>query len=198
MIGPGWMPSRPRPIGRMRRGLFSYTSGCRRSRRVRSNRLRSAAQQGSRSPCGEGLLCGGLRITRDLATLNCNTDVMLFDGAHAELPTAMLLTSASQPRHRVLAGHLHHWLADRWTWLRPRTVPMIVAFAGMLAVLGTVKYLAVYSRGDVTPSQVGRIATPNAPSYEVWNPDRAPRAQGLANLEPPELIELTIKQPARQ
>lgn len=57
----------------------------------------------------------------------------------------MLLSGASHARHRVLGGHLRHWLHDRWTWLRPRTVPMIVAFFGMLAVLGSTKYLSTFA-----------------------------------------------------
>ena len=70
---------------------------------------------------------------------------MLFDGLPPELPTATLLSSARHGRHRVIGGHLRHWLSDRWAWLRPRTVPMIVAFVGMLAVLGSTKYLSTYA-----------------------------------------------------
>jgi hypothetical protein len=70
---------------------------------------------------------------------------MLFDSLPAELPIATLLSDAHQARHRVIGGHLRHWLDERWTWLRPRTVPMIVAFVGMLAVLGSTKYLSTYA-----------------------------------------------------
>jgi hypothetical protein len=72
---------------------------------------------------------------------------MLFDGLPAELPTAMLLPGASHAPHRVIGGRLRHWLDDRWAWLRPRTVPMIVALAGMIAVLGSTKYLSIYACG---------------------------------------------------
>jgi len=73
---------------------------------------------------------------------------MLFDGAQAELPTATLRSSASQARHRVVVGDLHRWLADRWRWLRPRTVPLLVAFAGMFAILGATKYLSTFAAHD--------------------------------------------------
>jgi hypothetical protein len=60
----------------------------------------------------------------------------------------MLLPSASEARHRVLAGKLHRGFARGWVWLRPRSVPVIVAFAGFLAVLGATKYLSVYACGN--------------------------------------------------
>lgn len=134
MIGPGWMPSRPRPLPRVRRGLISYT--CRRGRR---RSLRSPAAASS---------------VRDGAAAGCDTVGMLFDGLPAELPTATLLPSASHARHRVIGGRLRHWLDDRWAWLRPRTVPMIVAFVGMFAVLGSTKYLSTYACGTAHHSYV--------------------------------------------
>ncbi len=72
---------------------------------------------------------------------------MLFDGP-ADLPTATLRSRASEARHRVIAADLHGWLAHRWRWVRPRTVPLLVAFVGMLAVLGATKYLSVYAYND--------------------------------------------------
>ena len=65
-----------------------------------------------------------------------------------ELPVATLRPSASQGRYRVLAIELRRWLAQRWAWLAPRSVPMIVAFAGLVAVLGATKYLSVYASGS--------------------------------------------------
>jgi hypothetical protein len=70
---------------------------------------------------------------------------MLFDGIPAKLPTATLLSGGRDAKHRVIGGHLRHWLDDRWAWLRPRTVPMIVAFVGMLAVLGSTRYLSTFA-----------------------------------------------------
>jgi hypothetical protein len=45
----------------------------------------------------------------------------------------------------VIVGLLAQWLACRWAWLRPRTVPMIAALLGLLVVIGATKYLPVYS-----------------------------------------------------
>ncbi len=70
---------------------------------------------------------------------------MLFDGLPAELPTATLVPNAAHDRHRAIGGRIRQWFDDRWTWVRPRTVPLIAAFAGMIAVLGTTKYLSTYA-----------------------------------------------------
>ncbi len=95
---------------------------------------------------------------------------MLFDGLPAELPTATLLPTAAQDRHRALGGRIHQWFDDRWAWIRPRTVPLIAAFAGMIAVLGTTKYLSTYAcaprRGAVNYSVVTYDDVP-APSPRV-------------------------------
>jgi hypothetical protein len=70
---------------------------------------------------------------------------MLFDGLPAELPTATLLPTAAHDRHRAIGAHLRQWFEDRWAWIRPRTVPLIAAFAGMIGVLGTTRYLSTYA-----------------------------------------------------
>jgi hypothetical protein len=70
---------------------------------------------------------------------------MLFDGLPAELPTATLLPTAAHDRHRAIGGRIRQWFDDRWTWIRPRTVPLIAAFAGMIAVVGTTRYLSTYA-----------------------------------------------------
>lgn len=166
MIGPGWMPSLPRPLGQRRRGLFSYTS---RYRKRRPARRRSAPTP---------------RIVRDAADPGCNTEIMLFDGP-AALPTATLRSRASEARHRVIAADLHGWLANRWCWVRPRTVPLLVAFVGMIAVLGATKYLSVYAYNDDlrlrAPAGItnfgGDVAT-NSPALPSAAPQPQPRANG--------------------
>jgi len=84
---------------------------------------------------------------------------MRFDGVPAELPTAVLLPGAALARHRVLGGLLRRWLGDRWAWIRPRTVPILVAFIGMLAVLGSTTYLSSFA---LEPPRAARMA-PGAP-----------------------------------
>ena len=116
MIGPGWLPSRPRPISRARRGLLSYTF------RPRLRRRRGAPPRAV-APRRDGL-------TADGTPLCCDTVDMLFDGIPAELPTATLVPTAAHDRHRAIGGRIRQWFDDRWTWIRPRTVPLIAAFDG--------------------------------------------------------------------
>jgi hypothetical protein len=127
VIGPGWMPSRPRPLGRPRRTLLWYTV-LPRTRRRQTPRPRSAT---AAARC-------------DLFGANLE--------APAGLPTATLRRTASQARHRVLGGYLKGWIASHWAWLRPRTVPMLVAIAGMFAVLRATGYLSDLAHGDPRPT----------------------------------------------
>lgn len=114
MIGPGWMPSRPRPLARVRRGLLLYSH----ARRRRTRRMRAATHV-SYAPATD---CAVVPVALPVATLH----------------------AASQVRHRLLAGALQRWLVERWLWLRPRSVPMLVAFAAMLAMIGAMKQWAAY------------------------------------------------------
>jgi hypothetical protein len=60
----------------------------------------------------------------------------------AALPTATLVPREWRGRALASARALRNWLAARWAWLRPRTVPVLVATAGMFAVLLSADYLA--------------------------------------------------------
>lgn len=140
MIGPGWMPSRPRPLPRVRSGLWSYTPGY--VRRQRTRRRRSTGTATAREP-------------PDLPER--------FDGA-LDLPTARLLPSRAQPRYRTVSQDLRHWLEHRWAWLRPRSVPMAVALASLFAVLGAAKYLADPGGG---PHEVTRAYLLDRPLAQV-------------------------------
>lgn len=122
MSGPGWMPSRPRPLARLKRGLWmpGYVH------RRRTRRQRPAGTATPREPVEPR-----------------------FDGA-ARLPTATLLPARSEVRSRVV-GDLRRWLAPRWGWVRPRALPILAAVLGMFAVIGVEKYLSALARGDYAP-----------------------------------------------
>jgi len=74
---------------------------------------------------------------------------MIFDLPPAKLPVA---TVVPKDRGTQLAADLRVWLAARWQWFKPRTIPMIVAFVGMLAVIGAATWLRNYAR--MTPERV--------------------------------------------
>jgi hypothetical protein len=65
---------------------------------------------------------------------------MLWNQARG-LPTATVLR-APRSRWALAIGGLSRWLGEQWTWLRPRTLPVLVAVVGMFAVLNAVNYLA--------------------------------------------------------
>jgi hypothetical protein len=63
---------------------------------------------------------------------------MIFDQPPAELPVATLRPHDAGAQ---LLLDVRGWLASRWRWLKPRAIPVAVAFAGMLAVLASAHYL---------------------------------------------------------
>ncbi len=75
--------------------------------------------------------------------VSVNDEDMLFDQPPAELPVATMLP---KDRGTQLAADLRAWFAARWLWFRPRTIPLVVAFVGMLAVIGAATYLRSYAR----------------------------------------------------
>ena len=81
---------------------------------------------------------------------------MLFDRGPAELPSATVRPRDSRAYMTALAGALQRWLAARWQWLRPRTLPCAIAALGMIAVLAAADYLAHYKEdiAKQTPSAV--------------------------------------------
>jgi len=58
---------------------------------------------------------------------------MLFDGPPSELPIATLRPTVRGRRHRFLV-ELSHGRARCTAWLRPRAVPLIVAFASLFVM----------------------------------------------------------------
>ncbi len=77
-----------------------------------------------------------------VAPATVDTGDMLFDQP-AELPVATLRPKDTRTQ---LGADLRAWLAARWRWFKPRTIPMIVAFVGMLAVIGSASWLRNYAR----------------------------------------------------
>lgn len=65
---------------------------------------------------------------------------MLFDRV-GELPVATLRRT-SRSKVELVAEGLAQWFTARWKWLQPRTIPVTVAFLGMLAMIQAVSYLA--------------------------------------------------------
>jgi hypothetical protein len=63
---------------------------------------------------------------------------MIFDQPPAELPVATV--RSRDPGSRLLLD-VRRWIVSRWRWLRPRAIPVTVAFAGMLGVLAWASYL---------------------------------------------------------
>lgn len=124
MIGPGWLPGKPRAA---RRHTLAYT----RMRR----RARSRAKPPAPSP----------RVA--------NTDLVLFDHHGAEFPTATVLPREPRARAIVLLANFERWLAARWAWFRPRSIPCAVAGLGMVAVMASANYLA-HQHDDVRADRV--------------------------------------------
>jgi len=147
VIGPGWLPSRPRPL--VRRRTLPYMPW-----RIYPRRKRARS---ARSPVA------------------VNNEDMLFDLPPSELPVARVHERKKFPS---LAIALRAWLAARWTWLRPRTVPVIVAFIGMCAVMTSAHYLT-------------KLATENPPAERLQLPmvthvaDTTPAPASCPQQQPP-------------
>jgi len=64
---------------------------------------------------------------------------MLFDQG-GELPVATVRSTRSPVEG--FARELARWFTARWQWFKPRTIPVTVAFLGMVGVIQAVNYLA--------------------------------------------------------
>ena len=128
MIGPGWLPGyRPR---RALQRTLAYTRLRRRSR--------SRVMKQDTSP----------RVV--------NTEIVLFDHGPTEFPVATAVPREPRARAVAMLASLERWLAARWAWLRPRTVPCAVAGLGMMAILASADYLA-HHHGDEPSASAPRI-----------------------------------------
>ncbi|MBL0221040.1 MAG: hypothetical protein IPQ07_45135 [Myxococcales bacterium] len=86
---------------------------------------------------------------------------MLFDKGR-ELPVATLRRAPHSVFARML-GELQQWLAARWSWFLPRTLPVAVAIVGLFAVLGAVDYLRRAPAAAITMDD--GPSTEPAPTY---------------------------------
>ncbi len=112
MIGPGWLPTRPL---RMKQRVLAYT----RVRRRISNKPRTPVAQ--------------------LTSIDA-LDLLFHSGA-VEFPVATLRSRDPKIKARVFVGDLRRWLLSTLTWIRPRTVPFMVAALGLVAILASADYL---------------------------------------------------------
>ncbi len=75
------------------------------------------------------------RVSRDTG------GVLLHHHGPYELPSATL--------HRgTLGGALHRWLDVQWAWLRPRSIPVIVALIGLVGVMAATNYLTNFAHAS--------------------------------------------------
>ncbi|MBA3453892.1 MAG: hypothetical protein H0T42_12425 [Deltaproteobacteria bacterium] len=83
---------------------------------------------------------------------------MLFDHK-GELPVATV-RRAPGSQVDLVASDLRRWLAARWQWFKPRTIPVAVAFVGMLGVLQAVSYLSQPAEDTETTISVRLVHLP--------------------------------------
>lgn len=113
MIGPGSMPRFPWRAFK-RKPTLAYT------RRRRSRPLKTHAL----SPAG------------------IDTEMVSFDHGPVEFPVASVRPREVRGRAVAVLSDLQRWLAARWAWFKPRSVPCAVAGLGMIAVIASADYLA--------------------------------------------------------
>ncbi|MFT3691652.1 MAG: hypothetical protein QM831_00840 [Kofleriaceae bacterium] len=66
---------------------------------------------------------------------------MIFHYGPAEFPTATLVPNDARSKASAGMTGFGRWLLGGWSWFRPRTVPVLVAALGLLAVLASADYL---------------------------------------------------------
>ena len=136
---------RPRAL---RRPTLAYT---------RLARRRSIPGPGA----GPGPSISGARTkTSTAAAAAVNTEIVLFDHGPAEFPVATVRPREARARVIALLADLQHWLAARWAWFRPRTVPCAVAALGMFAVMASADYLAHGHEKHGSPSVITILISP--------------------------------------
>ena len=132
MIGPGSLPRyRPRGVFPLSKRTLAYT---RTRRKAKSSANKQAHSTGP-----------------------VNTEIVLFDHGPAEFPVATAVPR--EPRARLIAtvADLKRWVAARWEWFKPRSVPCAVAGLGMVAVIASAHYLAHQHDDDAAQVRTPRL-----------------------------------------
>ena len=66
---------------------------------------------------------------------------VIFHTGPSEFPVATVVPHDRASFARVATADLARWFVAKWSWFRPRTVPVLVAALGFLAVLASADYL---------------------------------------------------------
>jgi hypothetical protein len=80
------------------------------------------------------------------ATAPRDTEAVMFDHHTYELPRATIRSEAGVAGY---VGQLRGWFATRWTWLRPRMLPVVVALVGAVGLLESGRYLSDMASGRI-------------------------------------------------
>jgi hypothetical protein len=68
-------------------------------------------------------------------------EVVIFDRNPVEFPVASIVPHDARDHSLALVGGLRRWLAARWSWLRPRMVPVVASVVGTSLVIASANYL---------------------------------------------------------
>lgn len=60
----------------------------------------------------------------------------------SEFPVATVRPRESGARVQYAIGALTRWLVARWSWFKPRSIPVVVATLGMVGIVALSDYLA--------------------------------------------------------
>jgi hypothetical protein len=80
--------------------------------------------------------------SRAVCAPSVHHEIVIFDPGPAEFPVATLRPRDTRTWAGVALGDLRRWLVARWTWLRPRAVPVIAAALGATLVIASAEYLS--------------------------------------------------------
>ncbi len=68
-------------------------------------------------------------------------EIVIFDRPPTVFPVATIIPHDARAHSLALLGGLRGWLAARWSWLRPRMVPVLASAIGTSLVIASANYL---------------------------------------------------------